>query len=146
MEHYENGLFIFRRDLRIEDNMALNYAAKHCNNVYTLFNFTPEQVVNNVFKSNNAIHFMIESLKSLQSSISDKGGKLIMKLSKSEESVYRQYYKSLESLNREIEAEMTKYENGVRMSGVSVLSGAADVMRYAAQAELVTDWIEEEEN
>ena len=78
MEHYENGLLIFRRDLRIEDNTALNYASKHCNNVYTLFNFTPEQVVNNPFKSNNAIHFMIESLHSLQMSISNHGGKLIL--------------------------------------------------------------------
>jgi deoxyribodipyrimidine photo-lyase len=77
-DKYENGLFIFRRDLRIEDNTGLNYAIKMCKNVYTLFNFTPEQVVKNSFKSNNAIHFMIESLESLQTNIKKHGGKLII--------------------------------------------------------------------
>lgn len=67
-----------------------------------------------------------------------------MKLTKSEESVYRQYYKSLESLKRVIEDEMEKYEKGVRMTGASVLSSVSDVMRHAAQAELVTDWIDDD--
>ena len=41
------------------------------------FIFTPEQVSNsNDYKSNNAIQFMIESLKELSSEISKKGGRL----------------------------------------------------------------------
>lgn len=76
--NYENGLFIFRRDLRVYDNTSLNYAIKHCKNVYTVFIFTPEQVTNNSFKSNNAVQFMIESLESLQSEIKDHGGKLLI--------------------------------------------------------------------
>lgn len=78
MDNYENGLFIFRRDLRIVDNSAFNYANKVCKNLYTIFIFTPEQVVRNSFKSNNAVHFMIESLESLQKSIKNKGGKLLI--------------------------------------------------------------------
>ena len=74
---YENGLFIFRRDLRLEDNKALINAHKKCNNVYTIFVFTPEQISNvNDFKSNNAILFMLQSLKELETKISQKKGKL----------------------------------------------------------------------
>ena len=41
---FENGLFIFRRDLRIQDNMGLNEATSNCKNIYPIFIFTPEQV------------------------------------------------------------------------------------------------------
>ena len=74
---FENGLFIFRRDLRIVDNNGLNLLSNHCKNIYTIFIFTPEQVTNaNKFKSDNSVQFMIESLESLESQISNKGGKL----------------------------------------------------------------------
>jgi len=74
---YENGLFIFRRDLRIVDNNGLNLLNSKCKNVYTIFIFTPEQVGSgNHYKSNNAVQFMIESLKDLESEISKHGGKL----------------------------------------------------------------------
>ena len=62
-------LFIFRRDLRIKDNLGLLYANKNCENIIPIFIFTPEQVINNDFKSNNAIQFMIESLKDLEKQI-----------------------------------------------------------------------------
>lgn len=71
---YKNGLFIFRRDLRIQDNKGLKLIHDECENVYTIFIFTPEQVGNaNKYKSNNSVQFMIESLKNLNSHL---GGKL----------------------------------------------------------------------
>ena len=74
---YENGLFIFRRDLRIQDNIGLNYALSRCRNIYTIFIFTPEQVTSkNKFKSDNSIQFMIESLDELSESIKQYGGSL----------------------------------------------------------------------
>ena len=74
---YENGLFIFRRDLRVTDNKALNLANEHCSRIYPIFIFTPEQVSNsNQFKSNNAVQFMIESLEDLSSQINKMGGHL----------------------------------------------------------------------
>jgi deoxyribodipyrimidine photo-lyase len=73
----ENGLFIFRRDLRIVDNNGLNFLSTLCNNIYTIFIFTPEQVGSgNKYKSNNAVQFMIESLADLASEIGREGGKL----------------------------------------------------------------------
>jgi deoxyribodipyrimidine photo-lyase len=75
---YENGLFIFRRDLRIVDNNGLNIAARTCKKIYTVFIFTPEQVSNqNKFKSDNAVQFMIESLQNLSQQIRQKGGQLV---------------------------------------------------------------------
>lgn len=76
-KQFENGLFIFRRDFRIVDNNGLHLLSEHCENIYTIFIFTPEQVSNsNNFKSNNAVQFMIESLEDLESQISNKNGKL----------------------------------------------------------------------
>jgi deoxyribodipyrimidine photo-lyase len=77
MEKFENGLFIFRRDLRIIDNNGLNLLNDKCKNIYTIFIFTPEQVgSSNDYKSNNAVQFMIESLQDLDNEIRKKGGKL----------------------------------------------------------------------
>ena len=74
-----NGLFIFRRDYRITDNIGLINASKSCEKLYTCFIFTPEQVgKTNSYRSQNAIQFMIESLNELQTTIRDHGGELIL--------------------------------------------------------------------
>ena len=75
---YNNGLFIFRRDLRIIDNNGLNLATKLCHNVRTIFIFTPEQISSsqNPSRSDNAVQFMVESIEQLSSVISAAGGKL----------------------------------------------------------------------
>ena len=74
---FENGLFIFRRDLRIQDNIGLNLAAEKCKHVYPIFIFTPEQVTDkNKHKSDNAVQFMIESLDDLQGNIRKHNGNL----------------------------------------------------------------------
>jgi deoxyribodipyrimidine photo-lyase len=73
----ENGLFIFRRDLRIVDNNGLNFLSTLCNNIYTIFIFTPEQVGSgNKYKSDNAVQFMVRSLEDLASEIKKEGGNL----------------------------------------------------------------------
>jgi deoxyribodipyrimidine photo-lyase len=78
MTTYENGLFIFRRDFRVIDNIGLNLANSKCKHIYPIFIFTPEQVTGaNKFKSDNAVQFMIESLQDLSSQISKMGGHLM---------------------------------------------------------------------
>jgi deoxyribodipyrimidine photo-lyase len=62
-------LFIFRRDYRTYDNIGLNYAMKHFTNIIPIFIFTPEQIKTNLFKSNNSIQFLCESLEELRSEI-----------------------------------------------------------------------------
>lgn len=81
----KNGLFIFRRDLRLTDNIGLLEAYKQVENLYTCFIFTPEQVTNrNDFKSTNSIQFMIESLEELEQKIKEKEGKLMILYGKNE--------------------------------------------------------------
>lgn len=76
-EKFKKGLFIFRRDLRIVDNIGLNLANTSCEKVFPVFIFTPEQVSSgNDYKSKNAVQFMIESLASLSKEIGKMGGKL----------------------------------------------------------------------
>jgi deoxyribodipyrimidine photo-lyase len=75
---YEHGLFIFRRDFRVIDNVGLNIANNICKRIYPIFIFTPEQVTGaNKFKSVNAVQFMIESLQDLSSQILKMGGHLM---------------------------------------------------------------------
>jgi len=74
---FENGLFVFRRDLRIVDNNGLNLLNEKCKNVFAIFIFTPEQVGSgNKYKSDNSVQFMIESLEDLSTQISKSGGHL----------------------------------------------------------------------
>ena len=70
-------IFIFRRDIRLYDNNGLNYAMNNLENVIPIFIFTPEQITDkNKFKSNNAIQFMIESLKDLDEDLKKYKSKL----------------------------------------------------------------------
>lgn len=72
------GLMIFRRDFRLVDNTALLNAVNVCDEVYTIFIFTPEQVSSkNKFKSAPAVAFMIEALGELNDQLREKNGKLM---------------------------------------------------------------------
>lgn len=74
---FQRSLFIFRRDLRLHDNTALLAALKASQEVILIFIVDKNQVSNqNIYKSNNCIQFMIESLKELAQDIQKKGGHL----------------------------------------------------------------------
>lgn len=65
------GIFIFRRDLRIQDNIGLHAMSLICKRIIPIFIFTPEQITEkNKFRSKNAIQFMIESLDDLAGNLS----------------------------------------------------------------------------
>lgn len=66
------SLFIFRRDLRTDDNTGLIKALNESESVIPLFIFTPTQVSDqNKYKSSNSIQFMVESLFDLNQQIKD---------------------------------------------------------------------------
>ncbi|MBM3193588.1 MAG: deoxyribodipyrimidine photo-lyase [Chlamydiae bacterium] len=73
---YQKALFIFRRDLRIVDNTGLLYALTHAKEVVCLFIFTPEQIEKNPYRSDFCLNFMLDSLKDLEETINNLGGKL----------------------------------------------------------------------
>ena len=60
------GIFIFRRDFRIDDNLALSKLSKKVDKIIPIFILDPFQILENeknkYYKSNSAIQFMIESL------------------------------------------------------------------------------------
>lgn len=71
------AIFIFRRDLRIADNKGLQYALHNHKKVIPVFIFTPEQIgSSNKYRSENAIQFMAESLKDLDTELKNKGSRL----------------------------------------------------------------------
>ena len=71
-----NSIFIFRRDLRIKDNIGFINCFNKSKNVYPIFIFTYEQIKNNDFKSSNAVQFMVESLKDLDKELKKYDSKL----------------------------------------------------------------------
>ncbi len=76
---YKRALFIFRRDLRLEDNTGLIAALKKADSVIPCFIFDPHQITNrNRFKSLNAVQFMIESLLDLKKQLAQQEGKLFI--------------------------------------------------------------------
>ena len=66
MPMYDIGIFIFRRDLRIHDNIGLTEMTKRCKKIVLLFIFDPYQIdhtkQNKNYRSDNAIQFMCETL------------------------------------------------------------------------------------
>lgn len=66
-------VFLFRRDFRIEDNLAFNRLLSSNENekIYPLFIFNPKQIYSkyNQYFSNNCVQFMIESLEELEKQI-----------------------------------------------------------------------------
>lgn len=76
MRIYDLSIFIFRRDLRLTDNIGLISALELSKCVLPVFILTPEQLINNKYKSNNSIQFMMESLTELNNDLNKKKSKL----------------------------------------------------------------------
>ena len=76
MIQHHVSLFIFRRDLRLEDNTALIAALKNSELVIPAFIFDPRQIGDQPYKSSTAIHFMLESLRDLELQLKVQEGKL----------------------------------------------------------------------
>lgn len=66
------NIFIHRKDLRIKDNTTL----LSVENAVPIFIFTPEQVINNEYKSDNFVAFMCESLEDLSNIYSENNSTL----------------------------------------------------------------------
>ncbi len=77
MSTYTRSLHIFRRDLRLCDNSALNAALSSSKEVVLCFIFNDAQVQEHRYRSTNGLAFMIESLEELDKEVSSKGGKLL---------------------------------------------------------------------
>ncbi len=61
---FQNTLFIFRRDLRFQDNTALHWTFQNSKTVFPCFFFTQTQINDdkNPYKSSNAVQIMCETI------------------------------------------------------------------------------------
>ncbi len=76
-KQYSLSIFIFRRDLRLSDNTALNQALHNSDSVLACFIFDPRQIgEHNQYKSMNAVEFMCESLHDLEEQFRQHDGQL----------------------------------------------------------------------
>jgi len=72
-----SSIFIFTRDLRLEDNTGLIMALKNSDNVIPIFIFDSNQISDsNSYKSNNCVQFMIECLDELNYFLGERGSRL----------------------------------------------------------------------
>lgn len=73
----KKSLFIFRRDLRLYDNIGLISGLHESKKIIPAFIFDPEQITSkNKFKSNNALQFMLDSLLNLETQLKKINAKL----------------------------------------------------------------------
>jgi deoxyribodipyrimidine photo-lyase len=75
-KQYKKSLFIFRRDLRLQDNSALIAALQQSKTVIPCFIFNPKQVEKNPYRSLNAIQFMLETLSELASDLHKRNARM----------------------------------------------------------------------
>ncbi len=75
---YRRSLFIFRRDLRIEDNTALAAATSSSAEILLCFILDDRQVLPHSFRSGNGLAFMEESLSGLEKSCAAEGATLVI--------------------------------------------------------------------
>ena len=81
-------LFIFRRDLRIDDNIGLLFALENSDVVIPCFIFTPEQIEKNSYRSDHCLRFMVECLQDLNHQLQEQGSKLYLFQGKPAQIVY----------------------------------------------------------
>ncbi len=69
---YKLALFLFRRDLRLDDNLGLISALGNAEQVVPAFIFDTQQCETNSYKSPACIQFMLESLQDLQEQLKER--------------------------------------------------------------------------
>ncbi len=73
---FKKLLFIFRRDLRLEDNTGLIEALRQSKSVMPCFIFDPRQMEGQPYFGHPAFDFMTTSLHDLEAQLKSKGGRL----------------------------------------------------------------------
>lgn len=73
---YRRSLFLFRRDLRLDDNSGLIFALENSEEVVPAFIFTPEQIDCNPLRNPHCLQFMLASLEDLEGQLKKWKGKL----------------------------------------------------------------------
>lgn len=83
------SLFVFRRDLRLRDNTGLIRALRESRAVIPAFVFDPRQTGRHPYKSENALQFMVASLRELDRELRARGSRLFLFQGEAEKVVAR---------------------------------------------------------
>ena len=78
MPAYLTSLFIFRRDLRLHDNIGLNEALRHSGKVIACFIFDPGQIEPQAYQSKPGLHFLLQSMDGLERQLKAAGSDLAL--------------------------------------------------------------------
>ena len=78
MTRYATSLFIFRRDLRLHDNIGLLEALRLSGQVIPSFIFDPRQIEPHPYQSKPGLQFMLQSIDDLEQQLQSVGGKLAL--------------------------------------------------------------------
>lgn len=78
MKKFKTSLFLFHRDLRLEDNTGLIQALKESEQVIPVFILEKKQIENNPYRGDHALQFMLESLEELNQELLKKGSQLYL--------------------------------------------------------------------
>lgn len=73
---HNKTIFLFTRDLRLDDNTGLIEALKNSKEVIPVFIINPNQIKNNEYKSDNALQFMQHCLEDLDQQLNHKNSRL----------------------------------------------------------------------
>lgn len=137
-------LYIFHRDLRLNDNKTLTEAAKYAKQhkavLLPVFIFTPSQITEkNPYKSTASIQFMVESLEYLDLEISRAGGGRLQALYGENLEVIARLLETLESIFAIFEtADYTPYAKK-RQSEMMTLANYHGIEYYAIHDTYLTD-------
>lgn len=119
------GIFIFRRDLRIDDNLALYLLSKKCNVIVPIFILDENQIMinnkNRHYFSNNAVQFICESLIDLNNKLIKHNSHLHLFLGKPEKildilcnKMYKTYNKIIIGFNTDFSNYAIKRDNKIK--------------------------------
>ena len=78
----KTAIFYFRRDLRLDDNVGLQRALESYDRVIPVFIFDPRQLKPHDYRSDRALHFMLQALEALCKKLNDLGSELFIRISR----------------------------------------------------------------
>lgn len=78
MPEYSTALFIFRRDLRVNDNTGLNDALRLSKQVIPCFIFDPRQIKPHPYQSKPGLYFLQQAILDLKGQLKNVGGNLVL--------------------------------------------------------------------
>ena len=127
------GIHIFRRDLRIHDNMALSLLSKQVDKIIPIFIFDPFQIdhtsENKSYRSDPCVKLMIESLDDLDEELKKNGSKLFY-FYDTPHVVLGKLIKSVKPTHISYNADFSKYSLKRDKDMDSVCKGKVELIKY----------------